>query len=387
MAIAWMDGFDHYDLADIVAGKWTWQGTGISTDQPTPPAPVWDTGREGSGHSYKTDTDHANGTIRHLAKTFPTQQTIGGVGFAIKTSFYSAYSGLAPMTPARTAISGVWDGSDSISHLLLTLNNDGSLSVWRAQRYIYGGAQFYLTPILLGTAGIVPLNTWTHIGWRWLLHASAGTVVLAVNGITVLSLTGVRTLNEYASSTGYTSIVVGGSAPQDGDQGDYLGAGYQGLGSVWLDDVYALDGAAGVTALVGDAKVSRKDVTANGTVNDGTPSAGANYQCIDEEEADAADYVTLATAADIELYAVDNVAAGETVYAVQVTASAKRAVGGSASIAAEVRHSGTNYAHPVSQGLGVDASFKSFMYEADPGAASWTPTTFNAAEFGVTKST
>jgi len=347
MALVYIDGCDHYNIADI-GKKCTYTAPAYSTAS-------MDTGRLGSGQSYKAvGTAAAASNTGTLSHVFPTGGlTDGGMGFAIKLS------SIPPDGYFYNEIAGVYNAATG-TQLTLRLAADGTLAVYRGGG---GGTE-------LGSGGSLVGNAWNYVEWKWHLAGTTnGTATIQINGIVTATITGVNTL---AGGTGFTSAWVGG--------GQYLYTR-----TVWFDDIYMFDSTAGVTDLLGDITVTTKLVTANGTTNNGTASAGANFECVDEALADTADYVTIADVNDIELYATEDVGTGTVIHAVQVTAFAQRTEDGSAALAAEIRQGGANYAHPTPQAVTVNYTFKPFIYENDALDDPWTDTVFNAVEFGVIK--
>ena len=374
MALVFVDGFDHYNIADVTR-KWSAQVTSASN-----PVPSMDTGRLGSGQSYKTISVNSSYGVNVLTQPYPSALTTGGCGFAFKVNAYATFS--TPSGVLKNGFLTVWDGGGNIPHLVLMYNSDGSLSVKRPN----GSATLYYSPPLnIVTGGNIPLNTWTYIEFKWTLHATAGTVAVSLNGVPTLSASEVRTFNQLQTGSGSASGLC--FLGMSGIEGPYTGGGYHGpIGTaLWLDDVYMFDNNTGVTNFLGDVTVNTKLVTDNGTTNNGVASTGDQHSCVDETLADTADYVTVDAVNKIELYQVADLAAGTAIKGVQVTALAKRTTEGSSKITAETRQSGANYAHPTPQGVTTDYAFRPFIYEKDALGATWTDTAFNAMEFGVKK--
>jgi len=219
------------------------------------------------------------------------------------------------------------------------------------------------------TCGSISLNTWHYIEWQW--NFTTHTMLLHQDGVTIGSITD-------ASVAGtFNAVELLGAAP--------YGTGYHFNGTLWVDDVYALAGTTGQIALYGDVGIKVRLVEDNGTTNQGVANAGDQHSCVDESLADVADYVTLDDVNEIETYQVEDMPGDSEIKGIQVTALAKKTVDGAALVASEIRHSGAEYTHPTSQGLNTNFRFQMFPHENDPSDTPWTPTTFNAAEFGVKK--
>lgn len=366
MALVFVDGFDHYNIADILK-KWSTFGPGVNSTA------SMDTGRI-SGQSLKLVTTSGSPShLRVLGKAFSSLNTTGGIGFAFKTTAYPTPYGTQQQPTGARCLAILYDGTYNHPHLVLVLNIDGTLSVIRTNTN--SSVQPWVPAFTsLGSGGSVPLSTWVYIEWKWYLHDSSGTSTVRINGVTVITVTATDTIdNGSMGGVGCTSILLGGAHPSMGaDISDWQIGGANIIGTVWLDDIYMFDGNTGVTDFLGDITVNTKLVTANGTTNNGTPSAGSNYQCVDEALADSADYVTLDAVNEIDTYQIADVPAGTVIKGVQVTALAKRTQDGTVRIAAETRQSGANYVHPTEQGVTTDYAFRPFIYEKDALGAAWT---------------
>src|SRR5512137_1212171 len=110
MALVFVDGFDHYNIADLLK-KWSAQGPGSNSSL------SMDTGRI-SGQSLKITNAASNSHCISPAYTFPAIGTTGGIGFAFKTSFYSSAGSQARV------ITSLYDGLYEYAQLFLTLNGD-----------------------------------------------------------------------------------------------------------------------------------------------------------------------------------------------------------------------------------------------------------------------
>lgn len=349
MALAYIDGFDHYNIADIDK-KWTSVGTTGGATL------LMDTGRV-SGQSHK---QVCNGVSKPLVKSFNTAATQGCLGFAVKLSAYTHHT--SGQEPPSRAIASILSGG--LHLFLLTLNADGSMNVTSRggiYGYIFGGWVW-------GTFGAIPLNTWSYIEWIWSLNTGGnnGTMSVRVNGVEVWALTGM----DYGTTFNAIGVLGGPDSV------------YDFAGSAWVDDVYV---STGDNNYLGDVYVQLRLVEDNGTVNDGTASTGDNHSCVDEVLADTSDYVTMDDVDQIEEYVVEDAAVGDYILGVQVTALMRKTEVGAAIIVGEVRHDGANHDHPSPIGITEDFRFHTFPYGLDPDGDAWTEANFNAAEFGIKK--
>lgn len=125
---------------------------------------------------------------------------------------------------------------------------------------------------VLGTGTwVLPYQTWSFIELKAYIHDTAGTVKLIINGETTdIDLTAQDTKN---GSNGYVGRVV--MYPPH-------------LSNAMLyDDTYWLNGQGAIkNDVLGDVRVDLCLVNAAGTHSDFTPSAGSNYQNVDETTPD-----------------------------------------------------------------------------------------------------
>jgi hypothetical protein len=229
------------------------------------------------------------------------------------------------------------------------------------------------------SAGVV-----AYVEWKVLIHPTAGTVDVRVNGVAVagLSLTNQVTRNSAASQ--WTSIVLG---IFDSVSNTTTAPG----ATLFMDfdDLYVLDGtgAAPWNGFLGDCRVDALYPTAPGATTGWTPSAGANWQCVDETAPnDDTDFTSATASPAKDTFVVqDAPVAGAVVYGVQHCFNVKKMDAGAATIAPVVRHSGTDF-------VGADlAPATTYAYvtqiaQTNPGTGTqWTAVGFNAAEFGYVK--
>jgi hypothetical protein len=177
---------------------------------------------------------------------------------------------------------------------------------------------------------------------------------------------------DYSGNTGttgnYDSLRFGG------DSG--YAAGY------YLDNV-VIDTAA----FPGSSKIVGLAPNANGTTNEWTPSAGNNYECVDEVPsggAGDADYTSINAVNKTDLFG--HPALPGSVYQIKCVQVQARCVKEGAptpnNIQMAVRTGGSNY---VSGSIAIPASIKSVsaLWETNPNTGNpWTKTEVDAAEFG-----
>lgn len=361
MALLWMDSFDHYVTADLLA-KWT--GSGV-TGAGAAISIHATAGRRGSG-AFRVAHGLGTNDTGYCQKTLAPADATVIVGCAM-----SLPSGLAGGSGCQVA--SIRDGATA--QITLRLNADLTLSVVRGTT----------TGTVLGTtAAAVSSGVMTYLELKILIHASAGTVDLRINGASALSLTGQNTRN--TGTAQWTSIVLGQLDVQSGTM-----TGAAGKLSDY-DDLYVLDGtgAAPWNAFLGDVRVDVRNVTAEGAASDWTPSTGTdNAATIDDAAPNGdTDYNSTSTPGAIDTFVVqDAPVTGAVLYGVQIVLSLRKTDAGACTVAPAIRHSGTNY-------LGSDLSpstsyaYGLQVYATNPGtSAQWTEAGFNAAELGYKRTT
>jgi hypothetical protein len=328
-----IEGWESSTAIGDYAGKWTAPGAGAVS-----PA----AGRFGNG--LRTSAGAHSAT-----RTFDSQATwVVGLAFRISALPSSSF-GLFSFLDGAVIHCGVGVADTS-----------GLLIAWRGT-----------VATVLGTAAVaVAPNTWNHVEARVTI-GDTGSVVVRLNGATVLTLPSVDTRNAATASANIVRIG-SGTAPSV---------------TVDLDDVYVFDatGAAN-NDLAGDCKVEQVLPSGAGATTAWTPSAGANYACVDEAPPNGdADYVASATAGQTDTYAFGDlsVAGAGTVKAVQATVQARKDDAGSRSLAVVARPGGTDRVG-ATQAVGDSYALYPQVWDTNPDtAAPWTVADVNAAQFGA----
>ena len=353
MALLFMDSFNHYATADMTE-KWT---STSSTGGGTLSIGATNGRRGGPGLRV---SGSVSGASCLASKTLaPADPTTIIVGFSLTVS-------AAPTTTAGAAQFRVLDGGTTQWSLVLL--NDLRL------RITLGG----VTGTTIATSGVtgISLGVTAYVEAKVVIHPSAGTVDVRVNGVSVLSATGLNTRS--SANNAWTSALLGiTTGPSDTHSGntDY-------------DDLYILDGSGDApwNTFLGDCRVDACYPTAAGATTGWTPSAGANWQCVDEPAPnDDTDYTSAAAAGPVDTFTVQDAPAGMAILGVQHNLSMKKTDAGTCTVAAVVRHGGTDY---VSADLAPSTAYAYglVVQQLNPGTgAAWTEAQFNAAEFGYTR--
>jgi len=328
-----IEGFEQSTVAADYLGKWSsMTGTLASA-----------AGRYGNGFRQTTNA-HV------FARTFDAQPT-WVVGFAFRTSAI-----VASTLPLVTFLEG------ATLHCGLALQDTTGLL------FAYRGT----VATVLGTAA-APLaaNTWHYLEAKFTIHNTAGVAIVRVNGTPVINLTAQDTQN---AGTATANTVRFGSSQNPAPA------------LLDFDDLYVFDTTGSVnTDFAGDCRVERLAPSGAGATTAWTPSAGANYACVDEAPPNAdTDYIASSTAAQTDTYAFGNlVTTSGTVRAVQATATARKDDAGARSVALVARPGGTDRLG-ATQGVGDTYSTFVEVWNTNPDTgAAWTLAETNASEWGL----
>jgi hypothetical protein len=244
------------------------------------------------------------------------------------------------------------------------LDMDVGVGVMRVYR---GGDMFGVGGVLLGTT-VTPLplmpNQWYHLQVKVVVSALAGSVEVFINGLSSLVLVGINTqatVNAWADQLN-------------------IGSGWCGIDDLWVNDG---DGAAPYNGFMGDLKIINIKPIAAGDLTDWTPSAGANWQCVDDIPPDG-DVTTVASAVvgQIDTYNFENPALTGLIRGVQSNVLARKDDAGVRTIRPIYRQGGVNYLGS-NDTLNVTYKTTKEVMQVDPATTlDWTAANINSAQFG-----
>lgn len=346
MALLYIDSFDHYQTDDIPR-KWTTVAGGALPSIST------------NGGRCGTQALFMGAGFPQCYKGVTTADSTAIIGFAWKF--------------ADDALSGDVSffalGTGTHTHLTLTrVWNDGSILVTRT-----GSPD----SVEIGSTApdVIRIGNWYYVEVKVVLHSTAGSVEVRVNGTSVGSWSGIRT-------TGHGSAELPATWSWFGFTGTNVSSHY-------IDDVYAADSTAGtVTDFLGDTTVEYLQPIADGATLDWAVTGNADrWSAIDDgaHPDDDTDYIASATvnAVNLAKYEKPTLVSAD-VYGVQVSILATKVDSGDRTIAAVVRHAAADYVGPNRSPSESNYVYEITTYDENPGtSAQWTLSDVQDAEFGV----
>lgn len=351
MSLLFMDSFDHYATADILE-KWT-SADNISR------LTIGAYGRNSTNGLQIPNTSNT---------TWVSATVLGGVteaifGMAIKVG----------AVHLSNTIAIIAFGSSNDWECGLALNPDSTVqpyTVNNSSGFSPGHYQYFAT---IGSASSVALQTgvWAYLEVKMKCDATTGTCIVRINGTEVLNLSGLDTL--WVSST-LTRVAIGGA----------------GTLSTWFytDDLVVMDTNGSVNnSFLGDVTVSALYPSGAGTTTGWTPSAGSNYDCVNESAPnDDTDYNATATLDAKDTYAMQDCAVGADIRAVQILAAVRKGAEGPGQVKLVTRSNSTDYDGTAKGIAGTSYSYVRDIREVDPAtSAAWSESGWNAVEIGIKK--
>jgi len=246
VAIIYIEGFDHYDGTADAGGQMLMKGWSIE-----------DT-------FYIAASGEVVGDSSVLARRIGTKFAV------VHTSIVPSATSRNLTASGPTIIMGYAYRSNVLGangQLVTLYDGDGDIAV--RLNYLSGGSIRLRGGAVDETsaANVIKANTWQHIEFKVLLHESAGTYEVRVNQVNVLSDSGVDT------QSGLATI----------GKLELSGALYSGY--MCYDDMFILDGSGGKNDdFRRDCRVDTLLSNGAGTYTDFAPSAGANWENVDDPD-------------------------------------------------------------------------------------------------------
>lgn len=229
------------------------------------------------------------------------------------------------------------------------------------------------TKNILFTSEVIDQDTWYYIELKAKMHSTTGIVEFRMNEQLLYQGSNLDTVAWGSSGTQIGGVVFNFTI----------------YNRLWLDDIYIIDTTGSVNNdFLGDIRVDSIHPNGAGNYTQLTPSAGSNYECIDEINMDDTDYVEGANAGDKDSYSYANAPtdlddAG--IFGIQLNTQAIRtAESDNIKMKGFLRTGSTDYEETTAQSLSDIVTSKKIIWEDDPSDSNiWTQAKINACEFGV----
>jgi hypothetical protein len=336
MALLFVDGFDYEAYNALLPGKWT----AISLQK------ALAAGRHGG---LAVPIYHKSS--EYMYKDLGTNYATLIVGFAfLYTSLGTYVDKFLELMDAGTA------------HLYVALNSSRQLVLSRGDG----------TVLATGFSALAP-DIWYYIEIKATINNSTGTCIIRANEVEQFSISGVDTQNTANAYINRVQI-----------------SGIEDAQYVWFDDFVILDttGPAPFDNFLGFIRVDTIRPTGAGSNAEWIPSAGSNYQCVDETVQNAGTDYVATSGEKIDTYAMANVPVDMTgsIIAVATNAVALKVGTAVTSVVPALLIGGNTYS-----GESFDASALVYTnYQAiktvNPATgAAWTSGELNALEYGILK--
>ena len=295
----------------------------------------------------------SSGAYAYASRSLPSSMATVRAAFGIQ---FTAYTG--PILPIITYRDGT---TDQIS--LRWDAGSGTLSFLRGN---------FSSGTVLGTSvATIAAGGWHHLEIVSTIDPSAGTATVYLDGVSVLTITGVNT--RASANASVNNLYLGSMTAIV----SYTNSG------VYYDDLVLAD-ASGGQGQIGAVSVQALIPTGAGAHTDWTASAGANYACVVSPANGDTDYVSTGTANAIDTYAMSDLAVSGTVLAVAVSIDARDDGGGAGPITPVLRIAGADYLG-TSTAIGSSYGVVSSVWSANPAGGGWDVAAVNALEAGVKK--
>lgn len=338
MALRFIDGANGYDTSQITR-KWTsnFSGTINATS-----------GRRGGPGLRFANWNDATRLTLDLKSTWV-------VGFGFRCT---------ALPSVRRGLIGALLVSAGITQCSISLNADGTITAhrdWPPSNVVLG------TSTAMLTAGV-----YCYLEVRFVINDVAGSIEVRKDGVSILNVTNVDT---------QVHATIAAS-----DQFQFLITSSSEAGTIDFDDIYICDSSGIINNnFLGDLRVDA--VFPNGVGNSSmlTPSAGSNWQNVDDDPAD--DDVTYNSASGtgaIDTYAFPDIAPTVgTVHGLVSYLTMKKDEAAVHTAQAVIRRGSTNYPS-THKTLTTSYAMYQEVHETDPSTiAQWTIANVNAAEFGL----
>jgi len=332
MALIKMDGFDYANNAELVqAGYYSYGWDFLS--------------------SFSASNKRFNGYGINIA--FTSGQ---GYGFGFSIPNYSTPTfifGIAVMlNDTSWGIPRIYCNGN-VEHINFRFQNNW-LGVYRGETLLYEIS----TSIVLGQ--------WNYFEFKVTISNTAGVIVVRKNGQVIGEWYNIDTNN-------------GGTDALNGLNFNSA------RGAIRFDDFYLCDTTGTINNdFLGDVTVVALAPTANGSVNNFTPSSGSNFQCVDDFTNDGdATYVSISSAGQ-DLYTIADLnKIPNSIFGLEVKSVSRKNDTGVASLRNKLV-SGSNTSVGIETFLNTSYAVTKDIFELDPSTGSvWTKNSIDNIEVGI----
>jgi hypothetical protein len=348
MALRFLDSFDHY-LATDAEMKWT------AASYHSRETAVHGYGMKGSFHKGMLFPDNIVIMEAYIKRGGPLD-------------IFSIYD------------DGLNSVGNSEQQIACSATNTGAIKVDR-----WGGDP--ADPLAQTAPDLLRIGTWYHFGWKVLVHPTAGSVEVRLNGETLINLSGIPTINNTGGGSGlpYWSGTVGAF---------HVG---QTANNIVFDDLVVMDGVddglndprlpggGGFDKFLGAVEIVVKRPNGIGSSAEWTPApAGANWMNVDDIEPDGDTSVNSAAATAngaTDLFAMEDLLVTQDVVGAQSLICCRKIEEGFAAVSRVVKDGGTT---TVGDPFYLPDSY-SYLITPEPtlpDGSLWTRARWNAIEYG-----
>jgi hypothetical protein len=345
MALLWIEGFEGFGSS-----------TGVA------PSPTGIVGRKYPLTNRESFMDVETGRFGYCLEIVETNGYIQTPNLTTDDTLICGCAiNLATLPGSISRLFSFYDGStDGVN---IRVKSDGTIAAYLGSSTLLGTSTSQLTA-----------TNWYYIELKVVTHNTAGTVDLVVNGSSWLSLTSQDT--QPGSNAYHTAVRLG-----------------QNDGAVYTryDDMYVLDSTGSKNnAMLGNHRVDSLDPDGAGDDTNWTPSAGSNYQCVDDGALldEDTSYNETSTDAHDDLFTYDNLPGDASTVAGVMIVTETRVTTGSMDVSQNIKSGGTEY--PGSADTIVSTTYVTItrLEEDDPDTSvAWTVSGVNGAQFGVRANT
>jgi hypothetical protein len=346
LAIQWMDDFTSYgtNAARLLDGSYA---ENAFVDLPTDPDP----------------SATANPVFRVQAGTGLLRRVLSSAQTTIGVAGRYWLNTLPLDVNARPRFANIRDTGNR-DHCYITSDPSGYLQAYRADS---GG------DVLVGTSSspVVIASAWRHIEVQFVLDIAAGSITVRLEGQTVLSVTGIRTISNTSgiAATGQNVVL------------EYTRSGAT-AGSMYVKDFIIWDGSGSANnTFMGSCQVYKIVPDADITLN-WTPSTGtAGWSLINESTpSDDVGYISAAASVSPSTFSLTDLPTNVTsVKGVMAVHRSKKTDGGDGQLQLSLV-SGANTGAGTDRTITTAYTYWADIFDKDPSGSAWSKTLVNALQ-------